>query len=694
MARSNNIRSVSLESILGVEDLDFDQLFTVHNPLGSGNYGAVFVVKHKITNDEFAAKVIDRSKLKPKDDKAVYDEVRVLKSLRQHENIVSLINFFETPTEFHIVLEYARGGDVFERLAKRRFYSERDARLLAKEFLLALQYIHSMGYVHRDLKAENLLLSDQRDDSSGLKVADFGFAKRMSDAPTNKGLLTRCGTPTYVAPEICMGSPYGKGVDVWSAGVLLYLLLGGYLPFQSSDHKELFRKIKAADYVYLEKYWDPISRECKQLISKMLTVDPKARITIDEALESQWFRMGETKDEHLTGTHGNLKKFNAKRKLRSVIISARYATKAIFWDSTAISFMPNETETAKHSSLNNVSSSTVSTKSTRGSVGSRGSTGTALTFLSKGKVGMSFSSLYTKQECIRKSDDATIWTYTRKKDKARVAVKIMKRSGWGKSQTGIDQNVLNEVAILQSLTHKHVINLFDFVEEKKMFYLIMEYMGGGDLFDKIIERSQYTEKDAKDLAHALLLAVQYIHERGVAHRDLKPQNLLLLKDDDTYIKVADFGFAKRVHSPLSLITRLGTPTYVAPEILKNHPHDERVDNWSIGVIIYVILVGYPPFTDQNQSELFRKIKYADIQYFEEDWKDISPEAKDFIQSLLVVDPIHRCTARQALCHDWLTNIDDERLSRSDLAKSLHLLKNSNDSFNRDSSMKAMNPLPR
>jgi Serine/threonine protein kinase len=128
-------------------------------------------------------------KLKPKDDKAVYQEVNVMKNLRKHPNIVNLVNFFESDKLFHVVLELAEGGDVFDRLSKRRFYTEIDARSLARNVLVAVDCIHSSGYVHRDLKPDNLLLKDQSDDSNGLMVADFGFAKENK----NNRLMTRCG---------------------------------------------------------------------------------------------------------------------------------------------------------------------------------------------------------------------------------------------------------------------------------------------------------------------------------------------------------------------------------------------------------------------------------------------------------------------------------------------------------------------
>jgi serine/threonine protein kinase len=146
------------------------------------------------------------------------------------------------------------------------------------------------------------------------------------------------------------------------------------------------------------------------------------------------------------------------------------------------------------------------------------------------------------------------------------------------------------------------------------------------------------------------------------------------KDDDANIKVADFGFARRVHTPRSLTTRCGTPTYVAPEILKNIPHDTKADMWSVGVIIYVLLVGYPPFMEDKQQDLFRKIRTGDYEFFEEDWAGISLDAVELIKSLLVTDPEQRLSAREALKNRWFSSDNDAILSNRSLTSSLRSIR--------------------
>lgn len=225
-----------------------------------------------------------------------------------------------------------------------------------------------------------------------------------------------------------------------------------------------------------------------------------------------------------------------------------------------------------------------------------------------------------------------------------------------RSLADVDQKVKNEVTILQSLRNfDSIVKINDVLETDLHYYIVMEYLGGGDVFDRILKKGMYPELEARILATNLLFSVDFMHHRRVAHRDLKPQNLLFQNQhSDTDFKVAGFSFAKRVLQPKSLLTRYGTTTYVAPEILKGIPYDETADMWSVGVIIYITLVGYPPFLEEDQQIQCQKICEAQYDFFKEDWGHISEEAKDLIKCLLVVDPNRRVSASQALQHSWIT----------------------------------------
>jgi serine/threonine protein kinase len=236
---------------------------------------------------------------------------------------------------------------------------------------------------------------------------------------------------------------------------------------------------------------------------------------------------------------------------------------------------------------------------------------------------------------------------------------------------------LDEVDILMEMKHPHIIRLYDFFTEPSTYYLVMEQMTGGELFDRIVAKAYYNEKEARDTCKILLEAVGYMHANHVAHRDLKPENLLLQsKDDDSAVKIADFGFAKKVYEECSLTTQCGTPGYVAPEILEGTPYDYRADMWSVGVILYILLGGYPPFIESTQRDLFRKIRRGEYEFHEEYWGTVSGEAKELISSLLTVKASKRLNAREALENPWIRG-DDASLAKKGLDKNLKEFKKFN-----------------
>lgn len=256
----------------------------------------------------------------------------------------------------------------------------------------------------------------------------------------------------------------------------------------------------------------------------------------------------------------------------------------------------------------------------------------------------------------------------------KFAIKVILRS---KLTAEDEAALIDEVKILRELRHCNIIRLYDFFGETTTYHMVMELMSGGELFDRIVTKAFYNEKEARDAVRILLGAVSYCHSQSVAHRDLKPENLLLRSaDNDHEVKIADFGFAKKVLKPKSLVTQCGTPGYVAPEILEGTPYDTQADMWSVGVILYILLGGYPPFMDANQRELFRKIRHADYEFHNEYWDAVSLEAKGLIASLLVVNPDHRLNAPQALHHKWMLKTDED-LSGASLEKNLDELKNFN-----------------
>ncbi|XP_017754258.1 PREDICTED: calcium/calmodulin-dependent protein kinase type 1 isoform X1 [Eufriesea mexicana] len=230
------------------------------------------------------------------------------------------------------------------------------------------------------------------------------------------------------------------------------------------------------------------------------------------------------------------------------------------------------------------------------------------------------------------------------------AVKIIDK----KALKGKEDSLENEIRVLRRLTHPNIVQLLETFEDKHKVYLVMELVTGGELFDRIVEKGSYTEKDASGLIRQVLEAVDYMHDQGVVHRDLKPENLLYYSpDEDSKIMISDFGLSKMEDSGI-MATACGTPGYVAPEVLAQKPYGKAVDVWSIGVISYILLCGYPPFYDEIDANLFAQILKGEFEFDSPYWDDISDSAKDFIHKLMCVNVEERYTCKQALAHPWIS----------------------------------------
>nr|XP_034978554.1 calcium/calmodulin-dependent protein kinase type 1G [Zootoca vivipara] len=222
-----------------------------------------------------------------------------------------------------------------------------------------------------------------------------------------------------------------------------------------------------------------------------------------------------------------------------------------------------------------------------------------------------------------------------------------------KSPVTRDSSLDNEIAVLKKIKHDNIVTLEDIYESTTHYYLVMQLVSGGELFDRILERGVYTEKDASIVIQQVLGAVHYLHENGIVHRDLKPENLLYLTpEEDSKIMITDFGLSKMEQNGI-MSTACGTPGYVAPEVLEQKPYSKAVDCWSIGVITYILLCGYPPFYEETESKLFEKIREGYYEFESPFWDDISESAKDFICHLLEKDPNERFTCEKALRHPWI-----------------------------------------
>lgn len=257
------------------------------------------------------------------------------------------------------------------------------------------------------------------------------------------------------------------------------------------------------------------------------------------------------------------------------------------------------------------------------------------------------------EEILGKGAFSVVISGTRKCDLQKVAIKTINRSKLASSRIGEDI-IKKEVAILQKYTHPNILKLYDFIESTEYLYIVMEYIEGGDLFDRLQRRKSYSECIARDLCWQILQALKYLHDRNIVHRDLKPDNLVLTsRSDDISVKLIDFGFATELTEGGELTTFCGTPNYLAPEMLSPQPrYGKQVDMWSFGVILFILLGGYPPFYKSDNKGLNEKIKCCEYRFHKGYWERVSTMGKDLIQKLLVLNPAERLTADQALACPW------------------------------------------
>lgn len=258
---------------------------------------------------------------------------------------------------------------------------------------------------------------------------------------------------------------------------------------------------------------------------------------------------------------------------------------------------------------------------------------------------------YSLKEVLGKGAFSEVYRAVQKDTHKEYAIKVIKKD----ALKGKEEALQMEVQVLQKVKHRNIVELFELFDSKSKLYLVMELVTGGELFDRIIAKGSYTEQDASSLCRQILEAVDYLHSIDIVHRDLKPENLLYYSPaDDSKIMISDFGLSKTAESDDQLGTACGTPGYVAPEVLRRKPYGKAVDCWSIGVIAYILLCGYPPFYHENDAELFHQIMRGDYEFDSPYWDEISDSAKDFIRHLMELDPKKRYTCKEAIAHPWIS----------------------------------------
>eukprot|EP00877_Chromochloris_zofingiensis_P004633 jgi/Chrzof1/14170/Cz08g28020.t1 len=297
---------------------DFLERFEVGETVGAGGFAVVKRGRDKLTGEPVAIKVVDKSRYAAGDN-SLEREIQVLCKV-DHPNCIKLYAVYITPRKVYLVTELVTGGELLDRVTDKGNYTEKDAAYIIRQILKGVQYLHAHGIVHRDLKLENMVMLNEADDSP-VKIADFGLSKFFS---SDNVLSTMCGSPQYVAPEVLgVGDglkEYSPAVDMWSVGVILFILLSGYSPFDDDNDAVLFEKIKSGNYDADDPIWDNVSPEAKDIVAKLLTVDADHRLSAEQALRHPWvegkcFENDEQKgSKQLQSTMDKMKTMAVKRE--------------------------------------------------------------------------------------------------------------------------------------------------------------------------------------------------------------------------------------------------------------------------------------------------------------------------------------------------------------------------------------------
>uniref|UniRef100_A0A9J7Y4Z8 Ribosomal protein S6 kinase n=1 Tax=Cyprinus carpio carpio TaxID=630221 RepID=A0A9J7Y4Z8_CYPCA len=606
--------------------------FELLKVLGTGAYGKVFLVRKVSGHDSgklYAMKVLKKATIvqKAKTAEHTRTERQVLEHIRQSPFLVTLHYAFQTDTKLHLILDYVNGGELFTHLVQRVRFKEQEVTLYSGEIVLALEHLHKLGIVYRDLKLENILL-----DSNGhIVLTDFGLSKEFHEVERAYSI---CGTIEYMAPEIVAGGESGhdKAVDWWSMGVLMYELLTGGSPFtvdgDENSHSDIAERIMKKVPPF-PKDMGPLA---KDIIQQLLIKDPKKRLGSGPSgaqnVKSHPFY------QKMNWEDLAAKKVPAPFKpvIRDELDVSNFAEEFTEMDPTySPAALPNNCDRIFQDSPFYIN-----------------------------------YEMDLRENALGEGSFSICRQCTHKKTGQKYAVKIVSKRMEAQTQ--------KEIAALKLCDgHPNIVKLHEIYHDQLHTYLVLELLQGGELLERIRRKQHFSETEASCIMRRLVSAVSHMHDVGVVHRDLKPENLLFTDDtENSEIKVIDFGFARLKPPDNQLLkTPCFTLQYAAPEILKYDGYDESCDLWSLGVILYTMLSGQVPFQCHGKSlmhtsaeEIMRKIKQGDFSFEGEAWRNVSNQAKDLIQELLTVDPDKRIKMCGLRYNAWLQ--DDSQLSSNPL----------------------------
>ncbi|XP_011692636.1 PREDICTED: ribosomal protein S6 kinase alpha-5 isoform X2 [Wasmannia auropunctata] len=671
MPRSSTEQTVTHELIFvnladnGSQKVDMTH-FDLLKVLGTGAYGKVFLVRKRTGADAgrlYAMKVLKKASIvqKKKTTEHTKSERQILEAIRDSPFLITLYYAFQTDDKLCLILEYVAGGEMFTHLYQHDCFTEDAVRFYIGEIILALERLHDLGVIYRDIKLENILL----DKEGHLVLTDFGLSKEFLPHERNGNARTYsfCGTIEYMAPEVVKAGPNGHdiAVDWWSVGVLTFELLTGASPFtvegEKNNQQEISRRILKNDPPPMPSH---LSANVSDFITRLLVKDPRQRLgggprDAKELKEHPFFM-----DAAPAFTWEGLEKKQIKPPLVPKItheldtsnFSDEFTKMNVAVDSPAV--VDGDYPDKHFRGYSYVAPSVLFTDNVvsrdifGGQEGASSQRPLLSDLLNTCFEESTFFQTYELDQAGPALGDGSFSICRRcrnRKTQQEYAVKIVSRR--------VDCS--REESLLRACQrHANVVKLIDVHHDRLHTYIVMELLSGGELLQR---PRPFTERQAKRVMRQLASAVRYMHSRGVVHRDLKPENIVYVhQGEDSSVKIVDFGFARMKNSCEPLHTPCFTLPYAAPEVVANQEYDESCDMWSLGTILYFMLSDSPPSRTDTPNVAMR-IKAGEINFDSEAWSHVSPGAKQVMKGLLMIDPNNRLTAASLAYHPWLTMYD-------------------------------------
>ncbi|XP_011150688.1 ribosomal protein S6 kinase alpha-5 [Harpegnathos saltator] len=660
--------SLSLEKFVNLADSRNQKVDMTHfdllKILGTGAYGKVFLVRKRTGTDAgmlYAMKVLKKAAIvqKKKTTEHTKTERQVLEAVRDSPFLVTLHYAFQTDAKLHLILDYVNGGELFTHLYMREQFPENEVRIYIGEVILALEHLHKLGIIYRDIKLENILL----DREGHIVLTDFGLSKEFlpHERNGNARAYSFCGTIEYMAPEVVRGGMTGHdiAVDWWSVGVLTYELLTGSSPFtvegESNSQQEISKRILKS----VPPMPGYLSLTVRDFISRLLIKDPRRRLgggpgDANELKEHPFFKNAPPPFSWEALEKKQIKPPFVPRirdELDTSNFSDEFTKMAVAYSPAIVP--PNHDKIFRGYSYVAPSarfgdSHMFKEASTIQGIETTTSRGESSRLLAIAAPRAEESSPFSQQYEIRSNDkplgDGSFSVCLRcrhRKTQQEFAVKIITSR----------IKCIREPNLLRACQgHPNIVKLMDVHQDGGHTYLVMELLSGGEL---LRQRRRFTEEQARRVMRQLVSAVQYMHARCVVHRDLKPENIVFAhKGEDSPVKIVDFGFARIKRNCEPLHTPCFTLPYAAPEVMTGQGYDESCDLWSLGAILYFMLSGNQSF-GTDSPDLATCIQTGEIDFDGSTWSHLSGPAKEVMKGLLTLDPNKRLNASALANHPWL-----------------------------------------